>query len=438
MKQVISLILFILSVAVNHAQGQTRTSANNCLGNYLSITGTQTPTNKTISGATNTITNVSLTSGVTGTLPVANGGTNVSSLTGQAGKYLQVNVGETGYQFATGGSGQSNIQFKDEGVNQGTSGGVTIVDFTGAGVSASESAGTLTVNIAGGGAGALDDLSDVVITAGASGEFLRHNGTNWVDATIQAGDIPDLSATYQPLDPDLTTIAGLTATTDNFLVSVSSAWASRTPTQVKTTLGATTVGNNFFTLTNPSAITFPRMNADNTVTSRTAAELKTDLSLNNVENTALSTWAGSANITTVGTLSSGSLPASLFTGDIATARLTNIKQVKAAPITAPTASENTTLFYTTQAITIEEVRGVLIGTTPSVTFVLNYGDTRDAADGQVVSSIQFDSGETGYLTTGFAFTIATSSIPANNYIWITTSATGGTVNELHLNLTYRQ
>jgi len=30
-------------------------------------------------------------------------------------------------------------------------------------------------------------------------------------------------------------------------------------------LGATTVGGNFFTLTNPSAVTFPRINADNTV-----------------------------------------------------------------------------------------------------------------------------------------------------------------------------
>lgn len=37
----------------------------------------------------------------------------------------------------------------------------------------------------------------------------------------------------QPLDSDLTTIAGLTATTDNFLQAKSSAWASRTPAQVK-------------------------------------------------------------------------------------------------------------------------------------------------------------------------------------------------------------
>jgi hypothetical protein len=51
------------------------------------------------------------------------------------------------------------------------------------------------------------------------------------------------ASTYQPLDSDLTTIAGLTATTDNFIVSVASAWASRTPAQVRTTL-ALTIGTN--------------------------------------------------------------------------------------------------------------------------------------------------------------------------------------------------
>lgn len=51
------------------------------------------------------------------------------------------------------------------------------------------------------------------------------------------------ASTYQPLDADLTTLAGLTATTDNFIVSVSSAWASRTPSQVRTTLGLV-IGTN--------------------------------------------------------------------------------------------------------------------------------------------------------------------------------------------------
>ena len=47
----------------------------------------------------------------------------------------------------------------------------------------------------------------------------------------------------QAYDADLATIAGLTATTDNFIVAVSSAWASRTPAQVKTTLSLNNVDN---------------------------------------------------------------------------------------------------------------------------------------------------------------------------------------------------
>jgi hypothetical protein len=48
---------------------------------------------------------------------------------------------------------------------------------------------------------------------------------------------------FQPLDSDLTTLAGLTATTNNMIVAVSSAWASRTPAQVKTTLALDNVTN---------------------------------------------------------------------------------------------------------------------------------------------------------------------------------------------------
>lgn len=54
------------------------------------------------------------------------------------------------------------------------------------------------------------------------------SGTNTGDNAVNSSS--------QPLDSDLTTIAGLTATSDNILQSVSSAWASRTPAQVTATL----------------------------------------------------------------------------------------------------------------------------------------------------------------------------------------------------------
>lgn len=53
-----------------------------------------------------------------------------------------------------------------------------------------------------------------------------------------------IGVSVQAYDADLATIAGLTATTDNFIVSVAGAWASRTPAQVRTTLGLATVATS--------------------------------------------------------------------------------------------------------------------------------------------------------------------------------------------------
>lgn len=70
-----------------------------------------------------------------------------------------------------------------------------------------------------------------------------------------------LDTLYQVLNSNLTTIAGLTATTDNFIVSVSSAWASRTPAQVRTTLG---LGTAALLDTGTSGAKVPRLDTANT------------------------------------------------------------------------------------------------------------------------------------------------------------------------------
>jgi hypothetical protein len=60
----------------------------------------------------------------------------------------------------------------------------------------------------------------------------------------------------------------------------------------RTSLGGTTIGQSMFTLTNPSAITFPRFNADNTVTARTAANFRSDIGAGTVTSVTASGTAG--------------------------------------------------------------------------------------------------------------------------------------------------
>ena len=87
----------------------------------------------------------------------------------------------------------------------------------------------------------------VPASGGGTANFLRADG-QWAAPTASAawGSITGTLSTQtdvqsaldgkQPLDSDLTTIAGLTPTTDNFMVAAASAWASRTPAQAKTSL----------------------------------------------------------------------------------------------------------------------------------------------------------------------------------------------------------
>jgi hypothetical protein len=76
-------------------------------GNILTASNTATLTNKTISGANNTLT-VRMASDVSGTLPIANGGTGLTAL-GTAGQVLTVNAGATALEFASGGGGGSSL-----------------------------------------------------------------------------------------------------------------------------------------------------------------------------------------------------------------------------------------------------------------------------------------------------------------------------------------
>jgi hypothetical protein len=93
----------------------------------------------------------------------------------------------------------------------------------------------------------------------------------------------------QAFDAGLQSIAGLTTSADQGIYTTGAdTYATFSLTAAgrallddadaaaqRTTLGATTVGSNLFTLPNPGAITFPRMNADNSVSALNASDFRT-------------------------------------------------------------------------------------------------------------------------------------------------------------------
>lgn len=105
---------------------------------------------------------------------------------------------------------------------------------------------------------------------------------------------------------------------------------------------------------------------------------------------------------------------------------------KSISLAAPSSSETIDFFYTTAAITVTEVREVLRGSSPSVTYTINYGSSPTSATNTIVASHAATS------TSGVAATLNITSIPAGSYIWITTSATSGTVTNFAFTMTYTQ
>lgn len=126
-------------------------------------------------------------------------------------------------------------------------------------------------------------LEVVKVTARSTDTFTVVRAQDGTTGTaFSAGDKVELRIVKAMLDDfksdaraGLTAIAALTPTLDNFIVGNGTTWILETPAQARASLGGTTVGQNLFTLTNPSAITFPRINADNTVSALDAASFRT-------------------------------------------------------------------------------------------------------------------------------------------------------------------
>jgi len=227
--------------------------------NGITLTGTVTSSGSLTLGGT--LSGVSLTTQVTGTLPVANGGTGATTLTG----YVK-------------GSGTS--AFTASATIPGS-------DISG-NISGNAANVTGTVAVANGGTGA------TTLTG-----YVKGSGTSafTASATIPGSDISG-------------NISGNAANVTGTVAVANGGTGATSAAAARTNLGATTVGANVFTLTNPSAITFLQINADNTVSALDAASFRTAIGAGSGGGTVTSvSGTGSVNgITLTGTVtSSGSL-----------------------------------------------------------------------------------------------------------------------------------
>jgi hypothetical protein len=112
----------------------------------------------------------------------------------------------------------------------------------------------------------------------------------------------------------------------------------------------------------------------------------------------------------------------------------NLEQSKSWTIESPSSTENIGLFYTKDAITITHLADVIVGSsTPSVTYQINHHTDRSSGSpNTLLSAGRSVTSASGSTTTSFN----DATIPAGSWVWITTSATGGTITEISITLTY--
>jgi len=110
--------------------------------------------------------------------------------------------------------------------------------------------------------------------------------------------------------------------------------------------------------------------------------------------------------------------------------------IKAITVEDPTSSEDITMFFTPIAITITEMRAVVRGTSPSVTWTIRHHATdRSNAGNEVVTGGTTTTSEsTGSDVTSFN----DATIPADSYVWLETTAESGTTDELSVTIVAAQ
>lgn len=106
---------------------------------------------------------------------------------------------------------------------------------------------------------------------------------------------------------------------------------------------------------------------------------------------------------------------------------------KAITIEDPTDAESVTLFYTPYSIDLSRLAAIIQGASSSVSYRVRFASSRGAVGTSVTASaITVSSTTTANTVTSFT----SSTIPADNWVWVETTATTGTPESLNLTVSY--
>jgi len=201
--------------------------------------------------------------------------------------------------------------------------------------------------------------------------------------------------------------------------------ASSTAGGARTNLGATTLGGNLFTITNPSAVTFPRFNADNTVSSLDAATFRsaigagTSSTTGTVTSIVASTYLTGGTITTSGTIAVDATSANTASKVVARDASGNFS---AGTITATLSGNASTATSATTA-------GSITSQANSATITATSANTAN----QIVLRDASGNFSAGTITAALSGNATTSSSTTGNAATATTLQTARTINGTSFN-----
>lgn len=167
----------------------------------------------------------------------------------------------------------------------------------------------------------------------------------------------------------------------------------------RTSLGATTVGSNFFTLADPSAITFVQINADNSITTMDAPTFRT----------AIGAGTGGGSVTSVG--GTGTVSGLTLTGTVTTSgNLTLGGTLVVTPSDFASQTANTFLAAPNGSAGVPSFRGIVAADVPT----LNQNTTGTASN--VTGVVAFANGGTGQTTRQDAMDALAGAVTSGQYL----------------------